>query len=559
MPAGPYSSKMLGSCRGLFASATRIGIDNTLSATRIQRHCTRLLSTSRYGTAKRNALPVAVAAFAVITATYSLSDRFIAHAEAPAYESPRKIRLSEVRKHGRGSEKRWVIRQNKVYDITDWIPNHPGGEVILRAVGGVIDVYWDIFTIHKKQDVYDILEQYYIGDVDPEDLIDGRVPQDDVEDPFVDDPKRDESLKQHSTKPCNAETPTAALEEFITPSDKFYVRNHLWAPRIDAASHELTIELPNGEEQLYSVEDLKKFEQVEVTTTLQCSGNRRKHMTEGSRYTNGLQWGIGALSTATFKGARLRDVLKDAGLTEEDIDSGDAKHVQFQGAEAYGSSIPIDKAISRHGDVLLVHEMNGEPLSQDHGFPLRVLVPGHVAARSVKWLKRIAVADEESSSQWQQRDYKCFGPNQGSSDVDWSTAPAIQETPVQSAIVSLKDLPRGNRLLQVYGMEEDAIEVKGYAFAGGGRDIVRVDVSADDGRTWMQAELLPDDAKGSRRWAWKQWRLVLPRRVAGRTFVVKAIDEGYNTQPEGYEAQYNFRGNLTSGWHRVPYTNRDYF
>lgn len=467
--------------------------------------------------------------------------------------------MSEVRKHGRRSPTRWVVRGTRVYDITEWIPNHPGGEVILRAVGGVIDVYWDIFSIHKKQDVYDILEQYYIGEIDPRDLVDGRVPQDDVEDPFEDDPQRDKSLKLHSTKPCNAETPVEALENFLTSSEQFYVRNHLWAPKLDEQSHRLTIELPDGDEKVYSLEDLKKFAQVDVTATLQCSGNRRKHMTEGARYASGLQWGIGALSTATFRGVRLRDILADAGFTLDQPDSNAIQHVQFQGAEAYGASIPIDKALSRYGDVLLVHSMNGAPLPQDHGFPLRVLVPGHVAARSVKWLNRIVLAEDESQSQWQQRDYKCFGPNQSGADVDWASAPAIQETPVQSAITSLKDLPKGNRLLQVYGLEEDAVEVRGYAFAGGGREIVRVDVSPDDGRSWTQAELLDDEAAGSKRWAWKQWKLVLPRRLAGRTFVVKAVDEGYNTQPESYEPFYNFRGNLTSGWHRVPYTNRDYF
>ncbi|KAK5074567.1 hypothetical protein PMZ80_011020 [Knufia obscura] len=507
----------------------------------------------------RNFVPVAtLAAFAIVTTTSCFYRKDI-QAEALAEEAPRKIRMSEVRKHSRRSDTRWVVRDAKVYDITDWIPNHPGGEVILRAVGGVIDQYWDIFSIHKKQEVYDILEQYYIGDVDPRDLVDGHVPQDDVEDPFEEDPPRDKSLKVHSAKPCNAETPVDALDKFITPSEKFYVRNHLWAPRLDEKSHRFTVELPDGEEKEYSLEDLKKFRQVDVTTTLQCSGNRRKHMTEGSRYANGLQWGIGAMSTAQFTGVRLQDVLADAGFHAEDAENDDVKHVQFQGAEAYGSSIPIDKALSRHGDVLLVHKMNGKPLGQDHGFPLRVLVPGHVAARSVKWLKRITLSEEESQSQWQQRDYKCFGPNQSGADVDWSTAPAIQETPVQSAIVSLKDLPKGDRLRQVYGLEEDAIEVKGYAFAGGGREIVRVDVSPDDGRSWTQAELLPDNAVGSKRWAWTQWRLVLPRRLAGRSFVVKAVDEGYNIQPEYYDPHYNFRGNLTSGWHRVPYTNRDYF
>jgi len=134
-------------------------------------------------------------------ATAALSTGFLietrdAQAEAPA--SPRTIRLAEVRKHGANAQQRWVVKGTKVYDITDWIPNHPGGEVILRAVGGVIDTYWDIFTIHKKQDVSDILEQYYIGDLDPQDLVNGEVPQDHVEDPFKNDPERDKALIQLS-------------------------------------------------------------------------------------------------------------------------------------------------------------------------------------------------------------------------------------------------------------------------------------------------------------------------------------------------------------------------
>jgi sulfite oxidase len=93
--------------------------------------------------------------------------------------------------------------------------------VILRAVGGVIDSYWNIFSIHQKQDVIDILEQYYIGDLDEVDLVDGKVPQDDVEDPFEHDPKRDASLRVLSERPCNAETPHDGLKGFITSNDVF--------------------------------------------------------------------------------------------------------------------------------------------------------------------------------------------------------------------------------------------------------------------------------------------------------------------------------------------------
>lgn len=268
-----------------------------------------------------------------------------------------------------------------------------------------------------------------------------------------------------------------------------------------------------------------------------------------------LEWNIGGISTSEWTGVRLRDVLADAGFPVDDYPD-DVRHAQFVGAEAYGASIPIDKAVDRRGDVFLAYEMNGEPLPPDHGYPIRVLVPGTVAARSVKWVNRIIVSEDESSSQWQQRDYKCFGPNVGG-NPDWSTAPAIQETPVQSAITSLRDVSSHSQAdrnyLQVYGLEEDSVAVEGYSFSGGGRRIVRVDVSADGGRTWHQAELLSDKGKGVKAWAWTRWRWVVPRQQAGRCFVVKAVDEAYNTQPDDYESNYNFRGNLTSSWHRVGY------
>jgi len=208
-----------------------------------------------------------------------------------------------------------------------------------------------------------------------------------------------------------------------------------------------------------------------------------------------------------------------------------------------------------------VYEMNGKPLTPDHGYPLRVLVPGYVAARSVKWISKIILSEDESSSQWQQRDYKCFGPNQGSKDVDWSTAPAIQETPVQSAIIKLEEISAHNandrKLLQVYGLEEDSVLLEGYAFSGGGRRIVRVDISTDGGHTWKQAELLnQSNQKGAKAWSWTNWRFVAPRGAMSQSCMVKAVDEANNSQPEQFEPIYNFRGNLTNAWHRVKYTPR---
>lgn len=196
-----------------------------------------------------------VAGAASIFGFFSFYSAPVAEAEAPS--APRTIRLSEVKAHGAKAERRWVVKGTRVYDITDWIPNHPGGEVILRAVGGVIDPYWEIFTIHKKKDVYEILEQYYLGDLDPRDLVDGKVPSDDIEDPFQNDPRRDPRLVVHSDRPFNAETAPADLGTFITPNATFYVRHHLWVPQIDPQAHKLQIELPDGEELEYSMEELK--------------------------------------------------------------------------------------------------------------------------------------------------------------------------------------------------------------------------------------------------------------------------------------------------------------
>ncbi|KAL2138168.1 hypothetical protein VTI28DRAFT_7356 [Corynascus sepedonium] len=498
-----------------------------------------------------------------------------------------RFRLADVRKHDGSSSEPWVIFEDKVYNITDWVAAHPGGDVILRAAGASIEPYWNIFTIHKAPHVREILQQYLIGFVDVADLgPDGLPAAESIEDPFVNDPIRDPRLITHTEKPRNAEPPNEELDRtFRTPNELFYVRHHMWVPVVEEAKadeHLLSIELPDGETKQYTLADLKtKFPTHKVTAVLQCSGNRRNDMTRHAGKTNGLQWGVGAISNADWEGVRLSDILADAGLkvrdatsptrkvepssTSDDEADANALHVQFTGLEAYGASIPLAKALDPRGDVLLAFKMNGETLPRDHGFPLRAVVPGHVAARSVKWLSKIVVSDEESTSQWQRRDYKSFGPNEGP-NPDWDRARSIQEMPVTSAItgVWVGDCVRRGRvpwmgpstnsqnttsnspILDMAAVSkkvgftpesststsnttennspspcppttpaDEPIALQGYAYSGGGRAIARVDVSLDGGKTWDQAELVNDCAdptsgpcSGNKSWAWTRWRYV---------------------------------------------------
>lgn len=544
-----------------------------------------LLKTSGTG------LPAAAALLAGIGAgLFSLAAAPHAHeAEAGVAHDPRdpsvpRYRLADIHSHDASHPNPWVTHQDKVYDITDWVSAHPGGDVILRAAGQSIDPYWQIFTIHNQQHVREILDQYLIGYIHAHDLVDGLPPAHDIQDPFASDPQRDPRLLTHTAKPCNAEPPNQGLtDHFLTPNELFYKRNHMWVPAVEGHhldQHTLTVELPSGDAKSYTLHDLKtRFTTHHVTAVLQCSGNRRSDMTRHVAKTNGLQWGVGAISNAEWQGVRLADVLADAGLEvagpdddpaaadDDSLPDPGTHHVQLTGLEAYGASIPLSTALDPRNDVILAFAMNGEPLPRDHGSPLRAVVPGHVAARSVKWLSKIVVADEESTSQWQRRDYKSFGPNER--NVDWDKAPAIQEMPVTSAITKVlvgqevrqadKSTRPGSAPDATDGREPIALE--GYAISGGGRFISRVDVSLDGGTTWDQAELLADPSAGHKAWAWKRWRYLghlgaPPTEVDGQRpqcteVVVKATDNSYNTQPQTHASIFNARGNLANAWHRV--------
>ncbi|XP_051933306.1 sulfite oxidase, mitochondrial [Hippocampus zosterae] len=463
----------------------------------------------------------------------------------------------EVTKHRTPKDGVWVTYKGGVYDITEFVAVHPGGDKILLAAGGALEPFWALYAVHNQEHVLAMLSEYKVGELRAEDQKKQQSAA--SSDPYSSDPERHPALRVNSLKPFNAEPPPELLSDsYVTPSAIFFKRNHLPVPRVDPASYELRVDgLPGGGLKL-SLEDLKKrFPKHTVTATLQCAGNRRSEM-NAVKQVKGLNWGISAISNATWAGARLRDVLLAAGY---DADAAQwARHVQFEGLDkdvtgtTYGASIPVNKAIGEEGDVLLAYEMNGEPLPPDHGFPVRVVVPGTVGARNVKWLSKITVSAEESGSHWQQNDYKGFSPTTDWDTVDFKSAPAIQELPVQSAITVPADgaaVPRAS----------EEVTVKGYAWSGGGREVVRVDVSLDGGKTWQVAELRSSDGGQSpepspppgRAWAWKLWELTapLPSEARQLEIVCKAVDNSYNMQPDTVAPIWNLRGVLSNAWHRV--------
>ncbi|CAH2224296.1 sulfite oxidase, mitochondrial [Pelobates cultripes] len=461
---------------------------------------------------------------------------------------------ADVKQHASLADRVWVTYAGEVFDITEFVELHPGGNRILLAAGGALEPFWALYGVHKSEHVFEILQEYKVGELVAEEQLEDV----DTTDPYSHDPSRHPVYKVNSLKPFNAEPPPEILtDSYVTPNDFFFKRNHLPVPEINPDQYELVIETPNGTKggkplQL-SLSDLKtRFPRHEITATLQCAGNRRSEM-NAVKTVKGLDWSHAAISTARWAGVRLRDVLEHAGYSEN---TPNANHVQFEGLDcdltgtSYGASISFEHAMRKDNEVLLAYEMNGNELPRDHGFPLRVIVPGVVGARNVKWLGRIVVSAEESRSHWQQNDYKGFNPSVDWDTVDFSTSPAIQDLPIQSAIT---DPHPGQKVTPDF---EGKLTVKGYAWSGGGREVVRVDVSLDGGKTWKVAELSGDKQKAGQAWAWKLWQLSvpMPHNCKDLTIICKAVDSSYNVQPDTVAPIWNLRGVLNNSWHRVQVT-----
>jgi DMSO/TMAO reductase YedYZ molybdopterin-dependent catalytic subunit len=294
---------------------------------------------------------------------------------------------------------------------------------------------------------------------------------------------------------------------YLTPNDRFFIRNHAPTPRVDPLTWTLRIEgdgvtMPVS----YTYDDLWRcFPLVSVVRTLECAGNRRalfarEHGTEFE----GTQWERGAVGTAEWTGVRLRDLIEPAGVTVR------ACEVMPESLDEVRARRPMPLAKALADDTLLALAMNGEALPPDHGFPARVVVSGWLGAASIKWVTRIEVSERALRVPWNTADYVLLGPHYPPEGVPITGVP----------VAALVELPWPARL------RPGPQVVRGRAFAGE-RPVAAVDYRIDEG-SWQPAPLTTPGGPG----AWSRWQFRWDARPGDHVLRVRAYDDQGRTQPD---------------------------
>ena len=342
----------------------------------------------------------------------------------------------------------------------------------------------------------------------------------------------DAGLVVHRAHPLNAETSIPALiGGVVMPNAHFYVRNHFQNPDLDAASWRLTVGGLVERPLSLSLRDLRSMQTETQVVTLECAGNGRSLL---DPQVAGEQWNLGAVSTAEWTGIPLTAVLDRAGIADG------ARDVVFRGADGgnlegragtvrYERSLSVDDAMG--SDAMLAYAMNGEPLPRQHGYPLRLIVPGWYGVASVKWLTEIAVLDRAFDGFFQVDRYFYEWQRSGqivTEPVSLQQVRALITEPDASDEVSTGDLT-----------------VRGVAWSGAA-PIARVEVAVGTG-SWQHARLI---ARRNRH-SWQWWELITRVDTPGTvTIRARATDLAGRTQPD--QPEWNRLGYGANAFHAVP-------
>jgi DMSO/TMAO reductase YedYZ molybdopterin-dependent catalytic subunit len=323
--------------------------------------------------------------------------------------------------------------------------------------------------------------------------------------PFLEPPLEPELVK--TLRPLN----WAELNSWITPNAQFFRVAHYdkttWLtdiPVIDPGQWTLEIAGLVKQPMRLTLNALKARPRQEVTFTLECSGNRRKPFLHG------------LVGNARWAGTPLAPLLKQAGVQDQGIevvfygsDTGEEEVRGIKMTQNFARSMSLEDAMNPNN--LLCYEMNGEPLPQSHGFPVRLLAPGWYGIANIKWLKRIEVRDTRFMGPWMARDYVTLREEQRNGETAW------MQTSVGRAL--LKSVPakvtRKNGNLRIVG-------------AAWGAPLQRVEVQIDGG-PWTPATI---DRREEADFAWKMWHVDWAQASPGEhTIVSRAIDTQGNIQP----------------------------
>ncbi len=325
-------------------------------------------------------------------------------------------------------------------------------------------------------------------------------------------------------KPLNAETPVEALRSWITANSVFFSRNQSeMKSAVSLEDWRLTIEGNVENPREFTFDDILRMPRAVAANTLECSGNGRSLLKEK---TSGNPWTIGAVGNAVWSGVWLKEILQTAGLQKT------AQHVAFEGMdEPLGSSkikfirsISLGKAMN---STLLAYEMNGEPLPLPHGFPIRVLALGWTGASCCKWLKKIMVLEQPCEGHYMDKMYRIYQKAE-----DSKSGTVVTAIPTKTIITQ----PSSGKALK-----PGRIVVLGAAY-GGEADIVKVEVSVDEGKTWSHAEFIGPHEP----FAWRQWQYLWEAKQGGTyRLMARATNAEGNQQP--MKARWNVLGYGNNG------------
>jgi DMSO/TMAO reductase YedYZ molybdopterin-dependent catalytic subunit len=332
----------------------------------------------------------------------------------------------------------------------------------------------------------------------------------------ADPEKRDMIVR--STRPEDLEMPVAGFADNVTPIEHFFVRTHVYVPQVDAATWRLKVEGEVATPLELTLDDLKQMPAAELVAVAECAGNGRSFY---EPYIPGAQWQYGGVGNGRWKGVRLAEVLKRAGLKPAAVE------VVMDGADMpigtmpdFQRALPTKKALDPN--TLLAYEMNGQALPLKHGFPLRVIAAGWASDSWTKWLTSLRAVDKTFDGFWMSGSYR----RPATPVVPGAAIAMEQMEPVTSLKVkSIISSPLEGAQVEA-GKPTTIHGVAWTGDAGGG--ITNVEVSIDGGRTWRQARLEgAPTAYGFRSWS-INWT---PARESYFNLMARATDKSGAAQP----------------------------